>query len=79
MAIYYTEEQQDQIRSWLLELRRIVTPNEFPTHRDRARELVSLLDQHRVHPASLIAYEFGRLRKIWRRLEKRSLSGSTLP
>jgi hypothetical protein len=77
MAIYYTDQQKKQIGEWLLELREIVTPgdfniaspSEFSPKRDRARELVALLDQCRVHPASLIAYEFDRVRWIWQRLE----------
>ena len=71
MAIYYTDQQKAEIAGWLLELREIVNPADFPANRTRARELVSLLDQHKVHPASLIAYEYARVRRIWRRLEKR--------
>jgi len=77
MAMYYTDEQKRQIGEWLLELREIVTPGDFNTaspsefspKRDRARELVAQLDKRKVHSASLIAYEFDRLRRIWRRLE----------
>jgi hypothetical protein len=29
---------------------------------------VSLLDQRPTHPSSLIAYEYARVRRIWRRL-----------
>jgi hypothetical protein len=72
MAIYYTDRQKDEIRAWLLELREIVSPDKFAPNRERAHELVALLDQHRVHPACLIAYEFGRLRRIWRRLDAQS-------
>jgi hypothetical protein len=74
MMIYYTEEQQDRIRCWLIELRRIVNPVDFPAHRDRARELVALLDEHPTHPACLIGCEYKRVRKIWRRLESSFLS-----
>jgi hypothetical protein len=69
MAIYYTDQQKDEIRAWLLELRRIVNPVDFPANRDRARELVSLLDQHPTHPACLISCEYQRVRKLWRRLD----------
>jgi hypothetical protein len=79
MAIFYTDQEKAEIVGWLLELREIANPVDFPVHRERARELVSLLDERPTHPACLIADEFGRLRRIWRRLEKRSLSGSTLP
>lgn len=69
MAIYYTDEQKNQIRGWLMELRSIVTPANFSAHRDRARELVGRLDKHPTHPACLIASEFSRLRRIWQRIE----------
>jgi hypothetical protein len=69
MARYFTDREQAQIRAWLLELRRIVNPVDLPAHRERACELVSLLDQRPTHPACIISYEFCRLRKIWRRLE----------
>jgi hypothetical protein len=57
------------IRAWLIELREIVTPDGFAAKRERARELVPFLDEHPTHPACIIADEFGRLRRIWRRLE----------
>ena len=72
MAIYYTDQQKTKIREWLLELREILTPDKFAPNRERARELVSLLDQRPTHPTCLIAYEFGRVRHIWRRLESQS-------
>jgi hypothetical protein len=72
MAIYYTDRQKDEIRAWLLELREIVTPDKFAPNRERARELVALLDEHPTHPACIIAYEFGRLRRVWRRLENQA-------
>jgi hypothetical protein len=71
MAIYYTERQKAEIVGWLLELRRIVNPVDFPFQRDRARELVAFLDGHPTHPACPIAYEFGRLRRIWHFLSAR--------
>jgi hypothetical protein len=69
MTIYYTDTQKAEIAKWLLELRRIVNPIDFPVHGDRARELVSLLDQRPTHTASLISYEYARLRRIWRQLD----------
>ena len=68
MAIYYSDKQKDEIREWLLELQAII-PDRFIAKRDRARELVALLDENPTHPACLIADEFGRLRRIWRRLD----------
>ncbi|MGE5114534.1 MAG: hypothetical protein ACM3JB_27045 [Acidobacteriaceae bacterium] len=72
MARYYTPQQQAAIKSWLCELQDII-PDQHPAKRDRATKLVGLLDAHPSHPASLITYEFGRLRAIWRRLESSSL------
>ena len=69
MAIYYTDEQKAQIGEWLIELREVVNPVDFPVHRHRARQLVALLDERPTHPACLIAYEYERLRRIWKRLE----------
>lgn len=69
MAIYYTERQKNEMAEWLLKLRGILNPSAFPANRARARELVDLLTQRRVHPASEFAYEFDRLRRVWRRLE----------
>jgi hypothetical protein len=69
MAIHFTDKEQNQIRLWLLELRKIVTPEDFVAHRDRARELVGRLDRYPCVPTSTIADEFGRVRRIWRRLE----------
>ena len=69
MARYFTDREKSEIREWLLELREIVTPDGFAAKRDRARELVAVLDKHPTHPACLIADEFSRLPKIWRRLE----------
>jgi hypothetical protein len=68
MARYFTDREKAEIREWLLELREVVNPVDFPANRDRARELVSLLDQRPTHPSSLIAYEYARVRRIWRRL-----------
>jgi hypothetical protein len=72
MAIYYTDRQKDEIRACLLELRQIVMPDKFAANRDRACELVAFLDERPTHPACLIADEFGRLRRIWRRLENQA-------
>jgi hypothetical protein len=72
MAIYYTDRQKDEIRAALIELQQIVNPVDFPAARERARELVSFLNEHPTHPACLIASEFGRLRHIWRRLERQA-------
>jgi hypothetical protein len=69
MAIYYTGRQKAEIVEWLLELRRIVNPDEYPAKRDRARELVGRLETFKFEPTSIIATEFERLRRIWRRLE----------
>jgi hypothetical protein len=68
MANYYTDQEKDKIREWLIELRVIVTPIDLPTHRDRARELVRQLDRISVEPTCVIALEFRRVRRIWRRL-----------
>ncbi|MGD0522495.1 MAG: hypothetical protein ABR866_17785 [Candidatus Korobacteraceae bacterium] len=73
MAIYYSDKQKDEIREWLLELQAII-PDRFIAKRDRARELVALLDENPTHPACLISYEYQRLRKIWRRLETQAES-----
>jgi hypothetical protein len=72
MARYFTDGEKAEIQGWLLELREIVTPNEFPTHRQRACKLVALLDQRPTHPACVISYEYKRVRKIWRRLDAQS-------
>ena len=72
MAFYFTDAQKDQIRSWLLELRELVNPTEFPNDRDRAHELVNRLDQFKYEPYSIIADEFERVRRLWRRLEANS-------
>jgi len=59
-------------------LREIVTPDDFNTvspsqvKRDRARELVALLDQYKLHRFSAIVDEYGRVWWIWRRLEANS-------
>jgi hypothetical protein len=68
MMIYYSDKQKDEIREWLIELQAII-PDRFIAKRDRARELVKRLDQRPTHPACLIADEFSRLRRIWKRLE----------
>jgi DNA invertase Pin-like site-specific DNA recombinase len=68
MATYYPEDQQNQIRNWLLELRGLLNPVGFSDNRDRAHELVRLLEQIRPEPTSIIATEIDRLRRIWRRL-----------
>jgi hypothetical protein len=78
MTIYYTDRQEKQLGKWLIELRHIVTPgdyniaslSEFLPNRDRARKLVSLLDKYKTDPYCEFAYEYSRLRPIWRRLEK---------
>jgi len=80
MAIYYTDQQKKLIGGWLLELREIVTPDDFNTaspsqfnpKRDRARELVALLDQYKLPRFSAIVDEYDRVRRIWRRLEANS-------
>jgi hypothetical protein len=77
MTIYYTDGQMKQLGKWLIELRAIVTPGdyniasprEFLPNRERARKLVSLLDKYRTDPYCDFAYEYSRLRPIWRRLE----------
>jgi hypothetical protein len=69
MAIYYTDRQKDEIRAWLLELRQIVMPDKFAANRERARELVAFLDERPTHSACIIACEYQRVRKNWRRLE----------
>jgi hypothetical protein len=68
MARYFTDREKAKIQGWLLELQAII-PDRFIAKRDRARELVALLDENPTHPACLIADEFGRLRRIWRRLD----------
>jgi hypothetical protein len=64
------DDDKDQIRQWVLELREIVTPDKYPVKRERAREVVALLNQFRFEPTSIIADEIERLAIIWRRLEK---------
>lgn len=69
MATYYTDGQKDEIRGWLLELRAIVNPNDFMSHRERASELVRRLDQCDFERTSTMDVEFQRVRRIWGRLE----------
>jgi hypothetical protein len=77
MTMYYTDREEKQLCKWLLELRDIVTPGdndtassgEFLPRRDRARKLVGLLDKYKTDPHCGFAYEYSRLRPIWRRLE----------
>jgi len=69
MATFYTDRQKDKIRRWLLELREIVNPIELISHRDRATELVSRLDQCKFERHSTMDDEFHRVRRIWNRLE----------
>ena len=73
MARYFTDREKAKIQGWLLELQAII-PDRFIAKRDRARELVALLDENPTHPACLISYEYQRLRKIWRRLETQAES-----
>jgi hypothetical protein len=59
-------------------LREIVIPDDFNTvspsqlKRDRARELVALLDQYKLARFSAIVDEYDRVWWIWRRLEANS-------
>jgi hypothetical protein len=59
-------------------LREIVIPDDFNTvspsqlKRDRARELVALLDQYKLPRFSAIVDEYDRVWRIWRRLEANS-------
>jgi hypothetical protein len=69
MAIFYTDQEKAEIVGWLIELRQIVTPDGFAANRERARELVALLDQYKLVPTSIVHDEFQRVRRIWRRLE----------
>ena len=72
MAIYYSDKQKDEIREWLLELQAII-PDRFIAKRDRARELVALLDQRPTHRCCTIDDEYQRVRKVWRRLERQTV------
>jgi len=80
MARYFRDEQKKEMAEWLLELREIVTPDdcntasssEFRPNRNRARELVRLLDSQRADPHSDFDYEYDRVRWIWGRLEASS-------
>jgi hypothetical protein len=69
MAIVYTDRQKAEIVDWLLELRKIVAAADFAAHRERVRELVGRLETFTFEPTSIIATEFERLRRVWRRLE----------
>ena len=73
MARYYTPEQKAEMEAWLLELRGIIHSGMFEACRDRALELVRLLDAHPTHRASEFSFEFERLLNVVRRLERQSL------
>ena len=72
MARYYTPEQQAAIQSWVCELQDIV-PDRYPAKRNRAWQLVDLLEAHPTDPYCLIEYEFRRLKTVWRRLDRSPL------
>jgi hypothetical protein len=77
MARYFTDREKDEIRAALIELQQIVNPFDFPAKGEQARKLVAFLDERPTHPACLIAYEFGRLRRLWNRLERTAQSQPT--
>lgn len=73
MARYYTPVERERMARWLLELQGIVHGGMFEACRERALELVCLLEAHPTHWASEFNYEFERLLNVVRRLERQVL------
>ncbi len=72
MARYYTPEQKADMVGWLLELQDIIHSGRFEARRDRALDLVRLLEAHPTHWASEFNYEFERLLNVVRRLDRQT-------